>query len=77
MIQTARTAAPATRCDDVARVGRFRHFAGSMSFVTTPPRGVGLNGFAVEGVVVQDCVLGIWSVPGQRSWRLNPNGERP
>jgi len=34
--QTARIAAPATRCNDVARIGQFRHFAGSMSFVTTP-----------------------------------------
>jgi hypothetical protein len=35
--QTARTAAPATRCNDVTRIGQFRHFAGSMSFGTTPP----------------------------------------
>ena len=27
---------PATRCNDVAPIGRFRHFAGSTSFVTTP-----------------------------------------
>ena len=36
--QTARTAAPATRCNDVAWIGQFRDFAGSMSF-GPPPRG--------------------------------------
>jgi hypothetical protein len=34
--QTARTTAPATQCNDVARIGQFRHFAGSMNFETTP-----------------------------------------
>jgi hypothetical protein len=34
--QTARTAAPATRRNDVARIGEFRHFTGSMNFGTTP-----------------------------------------
>ena len=34
--QTARTAAPATRCNDVARIGQFRRLTGSMSFETTP-----------------------------------------
>jgi hypothetical protein len=37
--QTARTAAPATRCNDVARIGQFRVFAGSMNFGTTPRGG--------------------------------------
>jgi hypothetical protein len=34
--QTARTAAPARRCNGVALISQFRHFAGSMNFVTTP-----------------------------------------
>lgn len=34
--QTARTTAPATRFNDVARIGQFRPFPGLMNFVTTP-----------------------------------------
>jgi hypothetical protein len=33
--QTARTAAPATQCNDVARIGQFRRFARSMNFGST------------------------------------------
>jgi CheY-like chemotaxis protein len=35
------------------------------------------GGSPSSGLVAQLKRNGIWSVPGQRSWRLNPNGERP
>jgi branched-chain amino acid transport system substrate-binding protein len=38
---------------------------------------VGLNGFAVEGVVVQDCVLGYLVGAGTEVLAFEPNGERP
>jgi hypothetical protein len=38
--QTARIAAPATRCNDVAWISQFRGFAGSISFETTPRGGL-------------------------------------
>jgi hypothetical protein len=37
---------PSTRCNDVARIGQFRHFAGSMNFETNPPHLPGLHGQA-------------------------------
>jgi hypothetical protein len=73
--QTARTTAPATRCNDVARIGQLRRLTRFGSFVTTPG---GFMGKREPQIILKtDERKIVLELTGQIRRQINRTGREP